>query len=397
MDGVSDTIESYKYVSDGVVRMKAIVNGKIVTPDAVLEGKVLIFDRVIVGIVDALPDGCEVIDANGMYVSPGLIDVHIHGCMGFDVMDSVCEAVKIVSESIVKNGVTSFLPTTMTMEQEDVFRALESVRRFMAEDLEGARVLGAHLEGPFVNVGYKGAQDERFVRVPSWDLVAGYADVIRVVTYAPECDEGFDFTNCVMDFDVDIRLSMGHSGASFGLAMEAIRRGCGHVTHLFNAMSPMNHRDPGVVGAALMSDVFVELIADNVHVSPDMYQFVFDNKGSDRVVLITDSMRAGGMEDGDYDLGGQAVRVSDGVARLEDGTLAGSVLCLNDAVRNFYKGCDVSISDVFKMASLNPAKSIGVDGCKGSLEIGKDADIALFDGDFRCRMTICEGRVVFGG
>ena len=375
--------------------MKAIVNGRIITPNSILEDKVLVFDEKIIGIFDEAPSECDVIDADGLYVSPGLIDVHIHGCMGFDTMDDNHEAIKVISEQIVKNGVTSFLPTTMTMGLEPISKALNHVRRFMSQNLEGARVLGAHLEGPFVNVQYKGAQNEDFIIAPNWEFVRDYADVIRLVTYAPECDTDFVFTNAVMASSANITLSIGHSAASFDEACSAIHRGCSHVTHMFNAMTPLNHRDLGVVGAALMKDVFVELIADKVHVSPDLFQFLLDNKGDDRIVLITDSMRAGCMADGDYDLGGQMVRVEDGAAKLHDGTLAGSVLSLNDAVRNFHDNCNVSLPVAVKMASLNPATSIGIDDKKGSLEIGKDADIALFDNNFHCQKTIVEGRIVF--
>jgi len=375
--------------------MKAIINGRIITPDLVLDHKVLVFDDKIIGIFDEIPTECDVIDANGLYVSPGLIDVHIHGCMGFDVMDDHEEAIKVMSERIAKNGITSFLPTTMTMGQMQIFKALDYVRHFMSEDLDGATVLGAHLEGPFINAQYKGAQNEDFIATPSWEFIHDYADVIKLLTYAPECDKGLVFTNAVMSSDAKIALSIGHSAASYSDACAAIAHGCRHVTHMFNAMTPLNHRDPGIVGAALMHDVFVELIADKVHVTPELFQFMLDNKGSDQIVLVTDSMRAGCMEDGDYDLGGQAVCVKCGAARLHDGTLAGSVLNLNDAVRNFYENCNVNLPDAVKMASLNPARSIGVDSYKGSLEIGKDADIVLFDSDFRCRMTIIKERVVF--
>lgn len=375
--------------------MKAIINGKIVTPNSILVNKVLVFDKVIIGVFDEPPSECAVIDANGLYISPGLIDVHTHGCIGFDVMDDTCEAVKVMSERIAKNGVTSFLPTTMTMGQACISKALNNIRGYMSQDLLGAQVLGAHLEGPFVNAQYKGAQNEDFIVAPNWEFVRDYADVIRLVTYAPECDIDFVFTKAVLGLDANITLSIGHSAAGYARACAAIEHGCSHVTHMFNAMTPLNHRDPGVVGAALMSDAFVELIADKIHVSPDLFQFVLNNKGEDRIVLITDSMRAGCMDDGDYDFGGQSVRVENGAARLSNGTLAGSVLNLNDAVRNFYEHSHVTLPTAIKMASSNPARSLGLDARKGSLETGKDADIALFDIDFICRMSLVGGRVVF--
>ena len=193
----------------------------------------------------------------------------------------------------------------------------------------------------------------------------------------------------------DITLSIGHTNATYDQAKEAFSLGCSHVTHLFNAMTPLNHRKPGVVGAALTSDVFTELIADTIHVNKQLFQFVLDNKGKEKMVLITDSMRAGCMKDGQYDLGGQSVFVKDGAARLESGHLAGSVLTLNKAIYNFLKNTNATVAEVIHMASLNPATSIGVSDRKGSLEIGKDADIAIFDEKMNCYLSIVEGREVY--
>ncbi len=193
----------------------------------------------------------------------------------------------------------------------------------------------------------------------------------------------------------DITLSIGHTNATYDQAIEAIENGVSHVTHLFNAMSPLHHRDPGVVGAALTSNCYCEMIADKIHINKNLFQFVLDNKGKHKVVLITDSMRAGCMKDGKYDLGGQDVYVKDGAARLESGNLAGSVLTLNKAVYNFLQNTNATLTEAIHMASLNPATSIGVANHKGSLEIGKDADIAIFDNDMNCHLAISEGRVIF--
>ena len=374
--------------------MKAIINGKIMSRNKVLENKVLIFNEQIMGLEDEAPLNCEVIDAKGLYVSPGLIDVHIHGSCGFDTMDDDPLAIKHISQCIAKKGVTSFLPTTMTMEAEAIYKALEHVRYWMNQPLEGATVLGAHLEGPFINETFKGAQPAAHMIKPSFDFIKDYLDVIKLITYAPELDENHYFTKKVKA-KTKITLSMGHTNASYEEAVSAFACGCSHVTHLFNGMRPLNHREPGAVGAALSQDVFCELIADMIHVNPGLYQFVLHNKGRDKVVLITDSMRAGCMKDGHYDLGGQPVRVKNGVARLEAGSLAGSVLTLNQGVHNFYRHTDTTIVDAVHMAALNPAKSLGISHRKGSLELGKDADIALFNDEFSCFLTICEGRVVY--
>lgn len=374
--------------------MRAIINGKIITPSGMIENKVLVFDETIQGIQTEIPDNCEIIDVKGMYVAPGLIDVHVHGSCGADTMDQTKEAIEIISTGISKNGVTAFLPTTMTMSQKDIYRALDIVRLCMNQPLKGAKVLGAHMEGPFINAIYKGAQSDEYILKPNYEFIKNYTDVIKLVSYAPEMDKDYSFTKEVKE-KTDITLSIGHTNATYHEAKEAFRCGCSHVTHLFNAMTPLNHREPGVVGAALGSDVFTEFIADKIHVNSVLFQFLLDNKGKDKIVLITDSMRAGCMKDGVYDLGGQAVFVKDGAARLESGNLAGSILTLNKAVYNFLKHTNMTLGEAIHLASLNPATSIRISNCKGSLEIGKDADISIFDEQMNCYLTIVEGREVY--
>ena len=249
------------------------------------------------------------------------------------------------------------------------------------------------MEGPFINPVYKGAQSSQYIVKPSYLFIEDYVDVIKLVSYAPEMDDNYSFTKAVKE-KTDITLSIGHTNATYHEAKEAFAYGGNHVTHLFNAMTPLNHREPGVVGAALSSDVFTELIADTIHINPALFSFVLANKGKAKVVLITDSMRAGCMKDGVYDLGGQEVFVKDGAARLANGNLAGSVLTLNKAVYNFYKNTAATLCEVIHMASLNPATSIGVQNRKGSLEVSKDADIVLFDEELNCYLAIVEGREV---
>ncbi|HBF2735723.1 TPA: N-acetylglucosamine-6-phosphate deacetylase [Clostridioides difficile] len=374
--------------------MKCLINGKIILKNQILENKVLVFDEKIIDIADSVPKDCEVIDADGKYISPGLIDIHIHGNMGKDTMDSTDESIETISKSIMIHGVTSFLPTTMTMDKEHVYDALEVIKKAQNRKLEGAQVLGAHLEGPFINENYKGAQNEKFIINSKYEFIKEYKDVIKVITYAPEKDIDFDFTREIKRC-TDIVLSIGHSNANYDQAKEAINLGVTNVTHMFNAMTGLNHRDPGVVGAALTTNVYSELIADTIHINKDLFQFILNNKGKERLILITDSIEAGGLEDGNYSLGGQKVIVKGNEARLENGALAGSVLSLNKMVFNFLDNTNLKVNEAINLASLNPATSLGINDKKGSLEIGKDADIAVFDENLDCKMTLCLGDVVY--
>lgn len=384
--------------------MKAIINGKIVTEESIIEGKVLLFHHKIVDIIDEeqlekykikkYNKEIEVMDAGGRYIGPGFIDLHIHGSGGGDTMDGSLEALNKISATICQRGVTSFLPTTMTMEIDRIHRALDTIQEATNTDMEGAKVIGAHMEGPFISEKYKGAQSRAHIKKPDYDIVKDYLDVIKIITLAPEMDESHDFIKRIKK-ESDIVLSIGHSNATYEAAKEAIRNGIGHATHIFNAMTPLNHREPGIVGAIFNSDISCELIADTIHVHPDLFKLLVKIKGKEKLVLITDCIRAGGMGDGVYDLGGQEVVVKDNSARLPDGTLAGSILDLNLAVKNMVKSTDLKIHEVMAMACLSPAKVIGIEGKKGSIKQGKDADIIIFDANFNIYTTIVEGKIVF--
>lgn len=376
----------------------AIVNGKIILDNQVLEGSVLIFDRKIIAIDSmeniSLNDNIEIIDAEGKYVSPGFIDIHIHGSGGSDVMDGDIGALDTISQSISKKGVTGFLPTTMTMDKASIYKALNIVRYAMNTEISGAKVLGAHIEGPFINAKYKGAQNSNYILKPDFEFVKDYLDIIRIITLAPEMDKGYEFLNNMNKYE-DIVLSIGHSKATFEEAMESIKSGIRHATHIFNAMPSLHHREPGVIGAVFRSDITCDLIADKIHVHPSIFQLLIDIKGKDKLILITDSMRAGCVREGEYDLGGQQVIVKYSSARLKDGTLAGSVLTLNEAVRSFLEHTDLQLYEVVALVTKNPAKLIGIEETKGTISIGKDADITVFDEEFDVYLTIVEGRIVF--
>lgn len=378
--------------------MKAIIHGKIVLPNRLAENSVLLYDEKIIGVVPEaeLPAAAEVIDARGGYVIPGLVDMHIHGYLGEDASDGSYDGLRIMAEGIAKNGVTSFLPTTMTVSYGELRTAFAQIRCAMeaskAPAWLGAQVLGVNAEGPFINPSKKGAQAGENIRPGDAAFLKEYLDIIRVFTIAPEMPGNMD---CIREMAGKCLISMGHTGASCDEAAAAIDAGVGHVTHLFNAQTPLMHRDPGVVGAALTDDrVSVELIADTFHVNARLFPLVARMKG-DKLVLITDCTRAGGLADGQYTLGGQPIFVKGIECRLADGTIAGSVLKLNYAVYNLLHNSNLPIWEAVNAASLNPAKRIGVDGSKGSLESGKDADIAIVNERFDVQTTIIAGRSVY--
>ncbi|WDV45883.1 N-acetylglucosamine-6-phosphate deacetylase [Clostridiaceae bacterium M8S5] len=380
--------------------MKAIIKGKLILKDRIDEDKVIFFDDKIKDIVDkdkANLENVDIIDAKNNYVSPGFIDIHIHGSAGKDTMDADEESMLEMGRNITKSGVTSFLPTTMTMSRANIELALNNIKKCMSLEHKGANILGAHLEGPFISDVYKGAQDAKYIIRPEFDLIQEYLDIIKIIVIAPELDIEFEFLSKVKETYKNITVSIGHTNATFDKALESFKHGVNHITHMFNAMTPLHHREPGVVGAALSSDVTCELIADNIHVHPGLYQMFCDIKGIDKVVLITDSMRAGGLGSGEYDLGGQKVIVDSNSARLQDGTLAGSILRMNDAVRNIYNNTSLSLYEVVRMATSNPARAIGVDKFKGSLSKNKDADIVIFNEDLNIFKTIVNGNIVYKG
>ena len=376
-----------------------IIGGKIVLPEDVIEGKALAFSQEtgkIEGIVDTVPAGAVTIDAGGNYVAPGLVDIHIHGYLGEDTCDAKPEGIKKMAYGVAQNGVTSFLPTTMTVAKNEIIDALNAVRSVKEESKtwDGAEIIGVHAEGPFINPNKKGAQAEENILVPDADFILENADIITSVTLAPEMDPDH---KCIKKLAAEskVLVSMGHTDAKFEEAMSAARDGVNHATHLFNAMSALAHRNPGVVGAALASEnVSVEVIADTFHINPGLYSIVAKVKG-DKMVLITDCTRAGGMPDGEYDLGGQPIFLKGIECRLADGTIAGSVLKLNHAVRNVLANTTLPVNEVFKMASLNPATSIHCADRIGSLEAGKDADIIIVDNDINVLRTIKKGRTIY--
>lgn len=376
--------------------MKYIKDGKIVLPNRIEKTAVLVFDKKIKGLINEseIPEGAEVISADGNYVCPGFVDIHIHGYAGADTSDGSADGIKAIAEEIIKNGVTSFLPTTMTVSEEEINAAFASVRKVKesSKSWNGAEILGVHAEGPFINSAKKGAQSEKNIKKPNINFVLDNADIIKLITIAPEVDDRHKFIKEISR-NTGIAVSMGHTNATYDEAASAIADGISHATHLFNAMPPFSHREPGAVGAALSSDIYVELICDTFHIHPSLFGIVASVKG-DKLCLITDCTKAGGMPDGEYSLGGQKTFLRGVECRLADGTIAGSVLRMNEAIKNLLKYTSLEVFEAVAAASLNPARSIGIKN-KGALEAGYDADIVIADRDFNIREVIKAGKSVY--
>jgi len=372
--------------------MKAIINAKLLLDDQFIENKVLLFDQQIIKITDTIErQEVDIIDANGAYVSAGFIDLHIHGNGGADVMDATPNALETISRTLLQTGTTSFLATTMTMSNQDIDNALYNIQ-LHADKVTGASLLGIHLEGPFINPSKHGAQDRMYIQKPDISLIENYMQEIKMITLAPEVEGSEQFVKQLTKAFPHIILSIGHSDASYEESKESFSWGISHATHLFNAMNPYHHRKPGIVGAVFDSDVTCDIIADLVHTHPSVLELVQSVK-KEKLMLITDAMRAGCMKCGTYDLGGRKVEVSEGKALLEDGILAGSVLKMNEALANMSKYTSMDMADIINSATRIPAQKLGIR--KGELKEGYDADIVIFDEKFSIISTIVNGEVKY--
>lgn len=341
----------------------------------------------------------QIIDGTGYSVIPGFIDTHIHGANGYDVMNATEDALDKMANILPCEGTTSFLATTVTQSKENIEKALINVAEYKNK-VGNAEVLGVHLEGPFINVKKKGAQLEEYVIEPDMKLFEKWQEMakgkIKTITVAPECDKKGTFIPYLVKSGVNV--SAGHTNSKFKGIKDAVELGVNQLTHICNAMEGIHHRDVGAVGALFhIKTLNAELIADNIHVTPEMMQIIYNNVGSNRIILITDSMMAKYLSVGRYELGGQSVVVSEDRATLEDNDsiLAGSILKMVDAVKNMLSLDGVSMKDAIQMASINPAKQIGVFDRKGSIAVGKDGDILLVDDNLNIKYTICNGTIAY--
>lgn len=387
-----------------MTKQTIIQNAKIFLEDKVIDhGSVVLKDgkinEIIEGEMNVDSSSIDIIDGTGFSVIPGFIDTHIHGANGADTMDATKNALDTMATILPEEGTTSFLATTMTQSQENIEKALDNVANYK-NNAGHAEVLGIHLEGPFININKKGAQPGEYVIPPNIELFNRWQEIagggIKTITVAPECDKKATFVKYLADNGVNV--SAGHTDAKFADIKEAVELGVHQLTHICNAMEGIHHRDIGAVGAPFyIKTLYAELIADNIHVSPEMMQIIYNNVGRERLILITDAMRAKCLPPGNYELGGQPVIVSEDRATLEDGTLAGSILKMIDAAKNMLSLDGVDLSDIIQMATVNPAKQIGVYDRKGSISVGKDADMLLVDDSLHIKYTICKGQIAYKG
>ncbi len=359
-----------------------------------VNGALLISEGKIVAVGEKEISGFsgKVIDAEGNYVMPGFIDTHCHGRNNFDFCDASAAGVQTIAENKLAEGVTTLLPTTLTVSEQNLADALTSIAAY--DQVGGCRIPGVHLEGPFINPKCLGAQNPDFVRPADIAEVDRLNAIfpVKKVTYAVEMPGGVEFTAQLLNRGMVP--SCTHSGAKYAEFVAAYRSGLRNLSHFCNQMTGLHHRDIGLVGAGLLHrDVFAEFICDKLHISPPMIQLVFQTKGADHIVLISDAMRAAGMPDGDYTLGGLPVVVSGGAARLkEGGALAGSTLQIAQALKNVYEITQLPLCEVIKSATFTPATALGLTGY-GKLEPGFVADVVILDADFVVQKALVGGEV----
>lgn len=378
-------------------------NAKIVLKDRVIEGNILVADGIIRDVIEKKnsvnADTLEAknsIDLDGKYIVPGFIDIHIHGSNGADAMDGTPEALKVISSYVATKGTTKFLATTLTSSKEELINVLKIAAELQNKELDGATIFGVHMEGPYFDVEYKGAQNEKYMKPATENEIKEYLDVkpglVKLMSLSPHTEQSIETVKFLKDNGVVV--SVGHSAAKFNDVMKAVDAGLSHSTHTFNGMRGINHREPGVAGAALISDkINAEVIFDKIHIHPEIVRLMLKAKGTDKVVCITDAMAATGLPNGDYKLGELDVYVKDGEARLKmNDSLAGSVLTLDKAFRHVIE-LGYPITDAVKLTSTNAAVEFGLNA--GAIEVGKDADFTVLDENYNVDMTIVNGNVKY--
>jgi N-acetylglucosamine-6-phosphate deacetylase len=346
-----------------------------------------------------LPENAEHVDGLRFTVVPGFIDPHIHGSAGLDVMDATFHSMNTISRSLASHGTTSFLPTTVSASPEILGKTLDRLRTILQQSFEGAIPIGIHLEGPFISEQKRGTHRANNVRFPDQTLLSDWIvraqGTLKLLTMAPELDGATVVARFARASGVTV--AMGHSNASFDEATAAADNGTHYAVHTFNAMRAFSHRNSGIAGAVLSDDrIFAEIIADGVHVSPEVVRIFARSKGRERILLVTDAISATGMPDGRYTLGTDEVQVHAGICRDDEGRLAGSTLTQDAALRNFIAYSGMRMEDAVFGLTLNPARALKLEG-RGCIEPGAHADLVMLNNELRVMKTFAEGRLVFEG
>ncbi len=377
----------------------AIKNVQIVTEETIIRNGVLILKDGRIQSVrkgfENLPKQINCIDGVGNLLIPGMIDLHIHGASGFDMMDGTLKSIHEVSLACAKYGCTSFLATSVTSALESLMTMIKNVKETVEKE-PGAQIVGIHLEGPYLNPKRKGMQNEDYLRHPDvneMEMILKEAHgLVKMVTIAPELPGGFNLVERLKGRGIVV--SIAHSDATYEEAKKAFQCGASHVTHCFNGMRPIHHRDPGIVTAAFEEEhVSLQMIVDHIHLHPAIVRLMHRIKGPERVALITDALQAMGLGDGEYFFGGHQVLVKDGVAKLHDGTLASSTVKMNEAIKKAVAS-DIPLWDAIQMATRTPADILNLKN-KGRIAPGADADLVLLDRNFHVIWTMVNGKIQF--
>lgn len=385
-----------------------IINASIITPAGILNnGSLLVQEGKISAIAQGGIDGSygDVIDAGGKYLSPGFIDIHVHGGGGHDFMDNTVEAYLEIAKLHASHGTTSFTPTTLSCETDALLRTLSLYEESEPLNTMGSNYLGMHIEGPYFSMDQRGAQDPRFIRLPDpeeYSKILQHSSIVKRWSAAPEVKGAVEFGRFLVSRG--ILPSIAHTDAIYEEVLEAYESGYTHITHFYSCMSGVSRRNAfryaGVIESGyLLDDMTVEIIADGIHLPPALLKLVYKIKGPDKIALVTDAMRAAGMPPGESILGGLEhglkVIVEDNVAKLPDrSAFAGSVATTIQLVRNMINLAEVPLIDAVKMMTITPAKIMSADNKKGSIEVGKDADLVIFDDSIDLHKTIIGGRMV---
>lgn len=380
--------------------MKAYIsNAVLVAPHVKKNGVTVVIENEKIIEITSAPlrgeRGSLLIDAAGLILCPGLIDIHFHGAMGKDTMDAKLQSLQLLSSYCAEHGVTTFYPTTWAAVPEDIMLAINNVKENQC-NVTGARVLGVHIEGPFIDLKYRGAQLQSMIRNPQAEEFQKWFDsgVVKLITCAPEIPGGMEFIEEAVR--KGIRISVGHSGATYDQVIEAADHGATQATHLFNGMQGLHHREPGTVGGVLADErIYPQVISDGVHLHPGIVKVIINAKSVDKVILITDSIRGAGLPDGDYENKGQKFSVRAGIARTPEGGLSGSTLTMDAALRNAMKFTGKPLEEVLSMATSIPAQAMGISANKGNVVVGGDADLVLLNQELYVEKTLVGGNIVY--